>query len=304
MILNSNGLVLTNNHVIDGATSVRVTLVETGRTYPATVVGYDATDDVALLQLQGASGLKPISVGNSNQVSLGTRVLALGNAQGKGGLPSAAQGIINAKNRTITASDSGSGATETLHGMFQTNAQIQQGDSGGPLVNSAGQVIGMDTAANTSSSDSFSTSGTVIGFAIPINKALTIANEIANNQASSTVHIGQTAFIGVAVADISRASSCVQGSGSGFGGAGGGYTAPVSSGAVVCQALPGTAAASAGLTAGDVITAVNGQSVSSEAALTTITAQFKVGQTASIAYVDSNGAKHTTALTLTAGPAK
>ena len=177
MVLNSNGLVLTNNHVINGATSIKATLVTSGKTYTARVLGYDVTDDVALLQLQNASGLKTVSVGNSSQVTLGTPVLAIGNAGGQGGTPTVAPGIINATNRTITAGDQGSGTTETLHGMLQTSAQIQPGDSGGPLANAAGKVIGMDTAASSSGSESSSSS--TMGYAIPINTALSIARQIA-----------------------------------------------------------------------------------------------------------------------------
>ena len=170
--------------------------------YPAQVVGYDATDDVALLQLQGASGLPTETFGNSSQVSLGTQVLALGNAEGQGGAKPAA-GIINALNRSIQASDEGSNSTEDLNHMLQTNAPIKQGDSGGALANNAGQVIGMITAANTSTSSQVGSSGGTLGFAIPINSALTIARQIASGQQSATVYIGLPGFLGVEVATSS-----------------------------------------------------------------------------------------------------
>src|SRR6516164_4509545 len=163
MILSSSGLVLTNNHVIDGATSVQAILATSaGQTYTAKVVGYDADHDVAVLQLLGASGLTPVRFGNSSQVRLGTPVLALGNAEGRGGAK-LSPGIINALDRSIQASDEGSNSTENLNHMLQTNARIEQGDSGGALANNAGQVIGMITAANTGNS------GGTLGFAIPIN---------------------------------------------------------------------------------------------------------------------------------------
>ena len=152
MVISPDGLVLTNNHVIDGATSVTATLVDGGRAFPARVLGYDRTDDIALLQITGASGLTAVSFGNSSQVKVGTAVLALGNAEGRGGVTPAA-GIIDGLNRSIQASDQGSNTTEDLNHMLQTNAQIQQGDSGGALANNAGQVIGMVTAANTGSGD-------------------------------------------------------------------------------------------------------------------------------------------------------
>ena len=195
MILSPTGLVLTNNHVIDGATSVVVTLAGSRAVYQARVVGYDQTDDVALLQLSGASGLTSVSFGNSAQVSLGTPVLALGNAEGRGGV-TPARGVIDGLNRSVQASDEGSDTTEDLNHMLQTNAGIQQGDSGGVLVNNAGQVIGMITAANTGSGPSAGTAG----FAIPINSALAIARRIAAGQASSTVYIGMPGFLGVVAA--------------------------------------------------------------------------------------------------------
>jgi S1-C subfamily serine protease len=325
MVLNSDGLVLTNNHVIDGATSIKISPVSTGKSYTAKVIGYDATDDVALLQMQNASNLKTVSIGNSSTAKLGTAVLAVGNAGGQGGTPTVAPGIINATGRTITAGDEGSNTTETLHNMLQTSAQIQSGDSGGPLANASGKVIGMDTAASSSSSSS-SSSGSVLGYAIPINTALSIAHNIAAGKASSTVHIGLPAFIGVGVSDPSQgcttsgsgSGSGSSGSGSGgFGGLGGSGTgtggtggtgsgsgATTSSGALICDVYQGTPAASSGLAVGDVITGVNGKSVATENALTTIMAGFKPGDTIKITYQNSAGSSQTASVKLVDGPAK
>jgi S1-C subfamily serine protease len=150
IVLTSNGEILTNNHVISGATSVSVTDIGNGKTYKATVVGYDQSHDVAVLQLSGASGLTTASTGDSSTVNTGDNVVALGNAGGKGGTPSVATGQVTALNQSITASDEGAGTSENLTGMIQTDANIQAGDSGGPLVNEHGQVIGMDTAASSS----------------------------------------------------------------------------------------------------------------------------------------------------------
>jgi S1-C subfamily serine protease len=297
MVLSSDGLVLTNNHVIDGATSPTVTLVSSGRTYPARILGYDSTHDVALLQLQGASGLKTVSVGNSSQVKSGDAVLAIGNAQGQGGPPTVAPGQVTALDQTISPSDQATGTTETLHGTIETNAQIQEGDSGGPLANSAGQVIGMDTAA--SSSQSLGGTSATAGFAIPINQALSIARQIAGGHASTTVHIGLPAFIGIEVAD---ASTGCQSSGGGFGSGSGSGSA--SSGALICQVYQGTPGASSGLAAGDVITAANGQAVATANSLISITSKFQPGATLSVTYTDTNGASHTARVTLASGPAK
>jgi len=293
MIISADGLVLTNNHVIDEATSVSATLVVSGKTYPARVVGYDSTDDVALLQLEGASGFKPVSLGDSSKVKVGQAVLALGNAGGRGGLPSTAQGSVNGLNRTIQASDSSADTQETLHGMLETNAPIQEGDSGGPLVDSGAKVIGMDTAANSSGSFAQNSTFGTTGFAIPINHAVSIANQIAAGHASATVHIGLAGFIGIHVADAGDPTGC--------GGEGGfGVTAPVSSGALICQVFQGTPAAAAGLTNGDVITSVNGRAVTDSNGLTSVMASDHPGDQLSIGYVDGNGGRHTTSVTLSA----
>src|SRR5580700_9311530 len=273
-VMTSSGEVLTNDHVITGATSIKATDIGNGRTYTATVVGYDQTDDVAVLQLQGASGLATVSFGNSSQVASGSQVVALGNAGGKGGTPSVAAGSVTALNQSITASDEDSASSEQLSGMIETNADIQPGDSGGPLVNASGQVIGMDTAASTGSGNSSgqspygqspygqspdgqspwwqfpsgqspsgqspsgqspSSSGQsqTQGFAIPIDRALSIASEIEGGHASSTVHIGATGFLGVELSSQGSSSS-------GFGGQG-------NSGVALQGVLPGSPAAEAGL---------------------------------------------------------
>jgi S1-C subfamily serine protease len=323
MILSPTGLVLTNNHVIDGATSVIARLVDSGKTYQAQVVGYDDTDDVALLQLRGASGLATVNFGNSSQVSLGTAVLALGNAEGRGGATPAA-GIINALDRSIQASDQGSGTTEFLYHMMQTNAAIQQGDSGGALANNAGQVIGMITAADTASPG---TLGNTIGFAIPINSALTIARQIAAGQGSPTVYIGLPGFLGVEVPQSSSSSPRQQAideqQALGNGGNGsrqhGGNAAclvggqpstvptriaPVGTGALILGILCGTAADSGGLVPGDVITSVDAHPVTTPDSLTGITAMYHPGEVVSVDWVGIGGAKHTTSITLGNGPAR
>ncbi len=228
MVLTSTGEVLTNNHVIDGATSIKVRDVGNGHTYSAKVVGYDKTHDVAVLQLVNASGLTTVSLSSSG-VSNGQKVVALGNALGKGGTPSVATGKVTATGRTITASDEDAGNAEQLHGLIQTNAGIQPGDSGGPLVNTAGDVVGMNTAASSSiSTTAYGTQSqqpATQAFAIPISHATTIADQIEAGQASSTVHLGTTAFLGVEVSSSSSAGS-TGGYGSPDGGSyGNGYAA-------------------------------------------------------------------------------
>ncbi len=298
MVVTSSGEVLTNNHVIDGATSIKATDVGNGRTYTATVVGYDKTDDVAVLQLQSASGLTTVSFGNSSDVAVGDAVVALGNAGGKGGTPSVAAGTITALNQAITASDESSGTSENLTGMFETNAAIQPGDSGGSLVNVYGQVIGMDTAASSSSemsspfgqsAGSSSSQSETQGFAIPIDKALSIASEIEAGDASSTVHIGATGFLGVEVGS----------SGNSF--MPGGYQD--GSGVTVEGTLSGSPAAGAGLSAGDTIDAINGHAVSSSSGVESVISQYHPGDKVSVSWTDGYGQSHTSTITLANGPA-
>ena len=296
MVLTSSGEVLTNNHVIRGATQIKATDVGNGRSYTAKVVGYDEKDDVAVLQLQGASGLQTITP-SSASVSVGDKVVALGNALGKGGTPSKAVGKVTGLGRTITASDEDSSTSEQLSGMIQTNAPIQPGDSGGALVNKAGDIVGMNTAASTGiSTTGFqgqSGQGQTQAFAIPISKAERIANQIEAGTASSTVHLGQTAFLGVQVSTGSA----------GFGGLGGNGDSTTSNGALVAGVVSGSAAAQAGLTQGDAITSVAGHPVSSPNGISSTLATYHPGDKITIGWTDQAGQSHTATVTLTTGPA-
>jgi S1-C subfamily serine protease len=318
MVINADGLVLTNNHVIDDSTKITATVAATGRTYPATVVGYDKTRDIALIQLQNVSGLTTVPIGNSSSVRVGNAVVALGNAEGRGSITSVA-GQVTGLNQTIIASEEGgSTASETLNGMIQTDADIVPGDSGGPLASSAG-VIGMDTAGNDVSDQQQAPAG----FAIPINTALSVARQIAGGHASSTVTIGYPAFVGIFIGSGSSSSPQAQAQqeeqqngGAGSGGTGSGaacYTsnanlavpsviAPVGSGTLIIGTICGSPAASAGMTGGAVITAVNGQAVGSPDDLTGILSRFHPGDTISVTWVSPSGQRSTSSLHLTAGP--
>jgi S1-C subfamily serine protease len=299
MILTSNGEVLTNNHVIDGATSITAQVDGEGTKYTAKVVGYDVTQDVALLQLQNASGLSTISAGNSSSVSVGEAVVAIGNALDLPGKPTVTSGAITALDRSITASDQGNANSENLTGLLQSDASLCPGNSGGPLANSAGQVIAMNTAAEDSSSSGDSCS--TVAFSIPINAALSLASQIQQGDTSSTIHIGLPAFLGVEVESPSSASGGFGGNG-GFGGYGG-YTPPVSSGALVIEVVPNTAAQSAGLVAGDVITSANGDTISSPADLTSVLSNSHPGESISLTWVNSSDSSQTANVTLGTGPA-
>ena len=357
MVLTSNGEVLTNNHVIDGATSISVTDIGNGHTYKATIVGYDKTKDLAVLQLQNASGLQTVTFGDSSTVSVGQQVVAIGNAEGKGGQPSVVTGSVTALNQSITASDEGSASnSEQLSGLIQTNAPIQPGDSGGPLVNSAGQIIGIDTAASTSSPTSTAQAATpgqsqqgqsqqgqsqqgqsqqgqsqqgqsqqgqsqqgqsqqgqsqaTQAFSIPIDGAESLASQIEAGTSSSTVHLGSTAFLGIEVSSAATGSaSGLGGDGNGGYGSGGGYgyggdgSGTTTSGVTVAGALSGSPAADAGLTDGEVITSLAGQSVTSASQIQTILGAYHPGDQVSIGWTDAYGQSQTATVTLANGPA-
>jgi S1-C subfamily serine protease len=332
MVINRDGLVLTNNHVIEDSTKITATVVTTGKSYAARVVGYDKTGDIALIQLQGASGLRTVPVGNSAGERPGAPVVALGNADGQGTIIPAG-GRVTGVGKTITASDQGGSATpETLHGMIQTNAHIVPGDSGGPLVSTAGSVIGMNTAGN---SVSFGGQAPAAGFAIPINTALAVARQIAAGHASPTITVGYPPFIGIFIGSGSSSSPQVQaqqqqanGLGSGFGGFPGfpGFPglggpgsaprcyssnaklalpssiAPAGRGTLVDGTICGSPAAAAGMTGGSVITAVNGRPVGSPHSLATILAGLHPGDTISVSWVSPGGHRTTSSLHLVAGP--
>jgi S1-C subfamily serine protease len=274
MVLTPSGEVLTNNHVIRGATTINVVLPGTGRRYRAEVVGYDVTDDVAILQTAGAANLKTVSFGSANDVQAGDKVLALGNAGGTGRFTSAA-GTVTGVGRSITVGDD-QGGSEHLRGMIETNAAVRPGDSGGPLFNSSGQVIGMDTAASASNDIAMTTNQ---GFAIPIDRAMTIARQIESGNSSQTIHVGETAFFGVeATADSYQA------------------------GAVVASVMPGSPAEAAGFVAGDLITSVGGHTITSPDALSAIVSTQSPGASVAAVYLDQDGMTQTATLKLASGP--
>lgn len=279
IVLSPDGEVLTNNHVIEDSTAITVTVVSTGKSYSATVVGTAPSEDVSVLRLKDAHGLATAKLGDSAKVEVGDAVTAVGNAGGTGGTSTAATGAVTALNQSITASDSSGANTERLTGMIEVNADIEPGDSGGPLYdNATGSVIGIDTAA--SSALGRWGSGATTGYAIPIAKALGIADQIASGQASSTVHIGYPAFLGVQLSPAGQGA-----------------------GAQIAGVVDGSAAAKAGLRAGDVITAVDGTAITSATGLSSVLDAHKPGDQVRLGYTDSAGQSRSVTVTLGAGPA-
>jgi S1-C subfamily serine protease len=273
IVLTSSGTVLTNNHVIRGADSIRVTVPSTGRSYTATVAGYSVSKDIALLKLRNAQGLATVRTGNSNTVEVGDRVTAVGNGGGTG--LTTKSGRVTGLGQSITISNDGEAFT--LPGLIETTTPLRSGDSGGPLL-SAGRVIGIDAAA----SGGFLFRGSAQGFAIPINRALKIAGQIGDGRRSSTVHIGPTAFLGLALAPSD-----------------GDEDVP---GALVESVLPGLPAARAGIDANDLITSFAGKRVSSATSLRKLVVQASPGNTVRITWIDPGGVKTSAAVRLVAGP--
>jgi len=274
IVLDSNGVVLTNNHVVAGATGITAFAVGNGQSYEVDVLGFDRSHDVAVLQLRGASGLPVASIGNSSRVAVGDPVVAMGNAGGHGGTPSAVPGRVIALNQTVSAADELTGTTETLSNMIKADTAIRPGDSGGPMVNAAGQVIGMNTAA--SDNYKFAQPGGE-GYAIPIDQAMAIAGQIRAGISSKTVHIGETAFMGVGVVDSNE-------------------------GARIAQVLPDTPAAGTGMAKDDVITSVNGQPVRSATDLTDVLDQCHPGDTVTLTWRTPSNSEHSATVVLARGP--
>ena len=247
----------------------------------------------------GASGLQTANIGDSSKIAVGQQVVGVGNAGGTGGTPSYAGGTVTALNQSITASNEGDGTSEQLTGLVQTNANIQPGDSGGSLVNTSGQVVGLDTAASAGFSFQSPSGSSGEGFAIPINAAMTIARQIAAGHSSATVHIGETAFLGVEIETQNAANGQF---GFGFGGGAGAGNQPQGSGAVVAGVVTSSPAQEAGLAQGDVITAVDGTTVTSPDGVTAALEQHHPGDKVTLTWTDTSGNSNHATVQLTSGP--
>jgi S1-C subfamily serine protease len=291
MVLTSSGVVLTNNHVIQGATSISATDVGNGKTYAAKVVGYDRSGDVAVIQLQDASGLQTVPLGDSATVAVAAQVTALGNAGGGGGTPRVAGGSVTALGQTITASDIGGGNSERLTRLIQTNVPVLPGDSGGPLVNDAGQVVGMDAAASAANTGYVDQLSAPQGFAIPVDAALSIAKQIEAGVSSAAVHVGPTGFLGVEVIPSSPYTGGV-----------GSVSGSQPHGALLGGVLSGYPAAQIGLSQGDLITSVDGQAVASATALTDLLSAHHPGDSVQLQWTDPSGQAHSATVRLASGP--
>jgi S1-C subfamily serine protease len=282
VVISSNGLVLTNNHVIADTAQLRVENSADGSMHTARVLGYSVTADIALIKIDGVSGLTAAPIGNASKLSVGDAVVGLGNAGGNGGEPSIAPGTVTALDQRIVASDT-DGSSETLEGLIQVDAGIQPGDSGGPLADASGRVVGIDVAASRED-PRFSFSGGSAGeaYAIPIQKALNVAQRITSGSGGEGIHIGATrGVLGVGVQD-SRLSE--------------------GSGALVQRVGRGTPAEDAGIGSDDLITSIDGNDVSSSSDLTRVMAPYSAGDRVRVTWTDDSGDTHRATIRLESAP--
>jgi S1-C subfamily serine protease len=288
IVLSKDGLVLTNNHVIADSTKIAVTVATTGKTYTASVVGSDSTEDVAVLQLKDAEDLQPATI-DDDTVDVGDDVTAVGNSEGSGRLM-AAEGTVTDLGASVTTTAKGTEDSETLDGMIEVQTDIVSGDSGGALLDDEGEVVGMDTAASSGTA-------VVTGFAIPIETALTTAESIIDGEQTSTNTLGYPAFLGIGVSQSGQSGQPGQSGQSGQPGA------AATEGAVVAGVYEDTPAAEAGLAAGDTITAIGSTPITDGNSLSEAISDHEPGDTVSLTWTDTTGDNHTAEVTLTQGPA-
>jgi S1-C subfamily serine protease len=304
IIISSSGLVLTNNHVIASSTNLQAEVGASGDYHPVKVLGYDAEHDVALVQIEGASGLTAASLGDSSSVQTGDAIVALGNAGGKGGDPTVVSGSVTATGQSITASDQDGTNAERLSNLIQIDANIQPGDSGGPLVDADGKVVGMNAAASSSNGGfGFGGQSTNEGYAIPIEDASAIAKKIESGDGGATIHVGaHAAVIGVQVSSDGTSN----GYGNPFGGNGdfGGSAdqgTSTGNGAYVEDVQSGSGADEAGIEQGSTITAVDGDAVTSADQLRNLMVPYQPGDSVKVEWVDSSGQRHAATIELGSG---
>lgn len=272
---NGKGYIVTNNHVISGAAKVKVILAS-GKTIAAKVVGKDSTSDLAVLSIDSKYVTQTASFGDSSSLQSAQTVIAIGSPEGSEYASTVTQGIISSPSRTITYNSN-------QMTVIQTDAAINSGNSGGPLVNSDGQVIGINSMKLASSSSGDSVEG--MGFAIPSNEVVTIVNQLVKKGKITRPQLG------IKVAAIDELNSYYKKQL--------GISTSLKKGLYVASVTSGSAAASAGIKKGDVITAADGKTVNDVATLHSILYSHNVGDKVKIT-VNRNGKTMTFTVTLQA----
>lgn len=257
IIVSQDGYVMTNSHVIESASSISVVAAD-GTTYDKVdVIGSDPLNDVAFLKIADVSGLTPAELGDSSTTRIGQRVVAIGNALGQY-QNTVTSGIISGTGRPVTASSGSGQSTETLTDLLQTDAAINSGNSGGPLVNSAGQVIGINTAVAADADN--------IGFAIPINSTKGVLDGVLENGKIARAYLG-VRYLSI-TPDLAKE-----------------YNLSVSQGAYVytsdstSSVVSGGPAAKAGIKNGDIITKVNDMTVGDQGGVSNLIGEYRPGDT-------------------------
>jgi S1-C subfamily serine protease len=271
LVLGSDGLVVTNHHVVEGATSITVTVPSTGKTYVAEVLGYDTRKDVALLQLEDASGLTTVTT-DTGALASGDTVTAVGDAGGDGGSLTAAPGSVTDTSRTISVADDLTGQERKLRNLVEVTSDVVPGDSGGALLAADGDVVGMNVAASSGT-----TTDTVDGYAIAISRVLDVVARIESGDASGSVVIGGTPFLGVSLSTQDSSSA-------------------------LAGVVDGSPAQQLGLATGDTVTAVGGTWVDTADQLRVAIATHQPGDSVTVTWTDSAGATHSGTATLATGP--
>jgi len=291
IVLTPDGQVLTSQHVVKGAEVITVGDIGTGAQYPATVLGYDSAADIALLSLTGATGLPVVRIGDSAALLPGDEIMAIGNAGGTG-RPTATPGTVTSLNTSIVARDDADLTRKALTGMLEVNAPVAAGQSGGAVVDPSGAVVGVVTAASGEPrgwrdggacgaggvGECSRAAGQASGFAVPIDTAMTIVRQIRSGTPTDAVHIGPTATLGVLTSDASTG------------------------GAHIDLSVYGLPADAAGLTAGEVITAVDGRPISSAQSLKAVLNVRKPADTVHLNLSEPDGSRREVAVVLASGP--
>ncbi|MHB1988685.1 MAG: S1C family serine protease [Acidimicrobiales bacterium] len=280
MIVTRSGDIVTNNHVLEQATTIKVSIPGHRQPYLATFIGADPAEDIAVICIPGVHDFPTVRFANSSRIEVGEGVLAIGNALGLGGAPSVTSGTVSALGRSITATSETGADAEHLTGMIETDTPIAPGNSGGPLVDALGRVIGMDTAA--ASSEDLPASP--IAFALPSNRVMAIARLIEASRRAHGVIIGRSAYLGIEGVTVSLLGQARH--------------AAVN----IVQVEPGTPASGAGMEPGDLIMSLDGHPTPSMARLSYLIGHYEPGTRVVVGF-QAGGTYRSIRVRLVAGPA-